>query len=162
MFSVRTATAADVSGIRAIYNYAIKHLIATFDTDEKSLADRQAWLSAHDAAHPVFVAVDQDRVLGWASLSPFSDRLAYARTVETSIYVEPSHLGQGIGTALMQALMTAAREHHHHCVIAKIAGGNNISVRLHQRFGFVVAGTLHQVGWKFDAWHDVLMMECVI
>jgi len=159
---VRQARRDDLPGIRAIYNHAIRELAATFDTEEKSLADRAAWFDAHDDRHPIFVAIDDDMVVGWASLSPFSERSAYARTVENSVYIRIDRWGEGIGGMLMEALMRAAREAEHHVVVAKITGDNEASVRLHRHFGFVEAGALHQVGWKFGRWHDIHIMEAIL
>lgn len=159
---IRRAEQDDLLGILEIYNHAIRELPATFDTEEKTLTEREQWLAHHGDQFPVFVAVDADRVVGWASLSPFSDRLAYARTVENSVYVHPEETGHGIGTLLMAALMDAARTRNYHAVIAKITGANATSIALHRKFGFVDAGVLREVGWKFDRWHDVVFMEALL
>jgi len=159
---IRRAEARDVPGICEIYNSAIRSLTATFDTEEKSLEDRAAWLAAHTGPHPVFVALDGDTVAGWASLSPYISRIAAARTVESSVYLHPEYCGRGLGTQLMATLMPAARDLGHHAVIALITDGNEASVRLHRNFGYVEIGTLREVGWKFERWLDLLIMEAVL
>ncbi len=74
MISVRAATAADVPAITEIYNEAILTTVATFDTEPKSLASQEAWFKAHDERHPILVAEIDGKVIGWASLSVWSDR----------------------------------------------------------------------------------------
>jgi phosphinothricin acetyltransferase len=150
----------DLPGIRAIYNYAIRELPATFDTVEKTAEEREAWLHAHQGRFPVYVAVDDDSlVAGWAALSPYRERAAFLYTVESSVYLHPAYCGQGIGTLLMEALMRAARAQGHHLVIAQIVGDNAASRALHRKFGFTEVGMLREVGWKFQRWHDLLLMQ---
>ncbi len=159
---IRSATRGDLPGVLAIYNYAVRHLPATFEVEERSAEAQEAWFAAHGARHPVLVAEADGHIVGWASLSPFSERTAYDRTVENSVYVHPDHWGRGVGTLLLAALMQAARTAGHHVVVARIVGDNEASIKLHARFGFSVVGSLHEVGWKFHRWHDVLIMEAVL
>jgi len=159
---IRPATRVDLPAILEIYNYAVRELNASFDTVEKTLAEREVWFAAHGERYPVFVAVAKEQVVGWASLSPYSDRPAYGRTVENSVYVHHEHWGRGIGGMLMAALMAVVVTQGFHVVIARIAGGNEASIRLHQRFGFTEVGVMHEAGWKFERWHDVVIMERVI
>lgn len=160
--AVRPATLADLEAIRAIYNEAIRNLPATFDTEEKSREDRERWLNDRSPRHPVLVAIVDGAVAGWGALSPFSDRPAWARTVENAVYVADGWRGRGVGTALLAALVAAARTHGHHTVIARVVGGNAASIRLHERAGFATSGTLREVGWKFGRWHDVVMMQAMV
>ncbi|HYE06444.1 MAG TPA: GNAT family N-acetyltransferase [Planctomycetota bacterium] len=159
---IETATAEHVAGIRAIYNEAIRTLSATFDTEEKSHEDRSRWLAERSERHPVIVALAGGAVVGWGSLAPFSDRPAWGRTVENAVYVADGHRGQGWGDAILAELMLRARAHGHHVVIARIVGGNSASMRLHARHGFELAGTLREVGWKFERWHDVVFMQAMV
>lgn len=159
---LRRATSRDLPGIREIYNHAIRELPATFEVTEKTVADRAAWLRTHGDRYPVFVAVDGDTVLGWASLSPYAAREAYRFTVETSIYLRPDQYGRGLGTRLLATLLDAARAQCYHTAIALITGGNAASIRLHEKFGFTHVGILRQVGWKFDRWHDITIMQALL
>ncbi|MGC8832844.1 MAG: GNAT family N-acetyltransferase [Armatimonadota bacterium] len=159
---VRRAKPEDAEAINEIYNYAVRELSATFHTQERSIEDGRHWLARHNDRYPVFVAEESGAVVGWASLSPYGDRDAYASTVEDSIYVHPEHWGRGIGSALMEVLMETARLLGYHAVIARIAGESEVSIRLHRRFGFEVVGILKEVGWKFDRWHDLWIMEALL
>ena len=96
---IRTAEPGDLEAITEIYNEAILTTTATFDVEPKTLADRRDWFQKHGGRYPILVAVVADRVVGWASLSRFSERSAYDETAETSFYVESSLRGRGIGRA---------------------------------------------------------------
>src|SRR6187402_620229 len=157
---IRPAALTDAGAIAGIYNEAILTTVATFDTEVKDAAERERWLEAHGETHPVLVAEAEDgQVAGWASLTRWSDRKAYDLCAETSFYVLASHQGRGIGRALMTALMAESRRLGFRTLIARIAADSVESIHLHRQFGFSDAGTLRQVGRKFDRWLDVVMMQ---
>ena len=158
---VRHATEEDAARIAGIHNQAVLETIATFDTEPRSLPAQIDWLRRHDERHPVFVADAEGEVIGWSSLSPWSDRRAYADTAEVSVYVEPKHQGQGIGRSLLETTVQAAEEAGLHVLLARIADGNPASLALHSRFGFVPVGVMHQVGHKFGRRIDVHQLERV-
>jgi L-amino acid N-acyltransferase YncA len=101
-------------------------------------------------------------ILGYSSYGSFRGRAGYAHTVEHSVYVSPRAQGRGLGTALLSDLVARARAAGVHAMLACIAGGNARSVRLHERHGFVVNGTLREVGRKFGRWHDLVLMNLII
>src|ERR1700690_3232241 len=101
---IRQALPADVEAITAIYNEAILSTTATFDTEPKTTAERLEWLKAHDERHPIMVAAVEGTIVGWASLSRWSDRPAYDDTAETSFYVHSKYRGRGIGRMLKEAI----------------------------------------------------------
>ena len=158
---IRCAAAADLPAIAAIYNREVRGGVATFDTVEVSLEERRSWLAAHvSPRHPVIVADDAGEVVGWASLSPWSERCAYARAAEVSIYVSPYHQGRGIGGALLGDLIERGRGAGLGVLLARIArAGDGGSRRLHERHGFVHIGTMHRVGEKLGRILDVELFE---
>jgi L-amino acid N-acyltransferase len=158
-FSIRRAELADAGGIAEVYNEAILHTTATFDTEPKSVDDRQAWLRSHDERHPVLVAVLDGKVVGWASLTKWSDRRAYDETAETSFYVHSSCRGRGIGRQLKEAIIEEARRLGFHTLLARVAEGSQESIHLNEAAGFVHVGTLKQVGRKFGRLLDVHIMQ---
>jgi phosphinothricin acetyltransferase len=161
MIMIRPATENDVPAITEIYNEAVLNTTATFDTEVKSVEDRLKWFHAHDDSFPVFVATLHDRVVGWASLSRWSDRCAYDSTAETSLYVHADFRKQGIGKQLMDLLVKEGASIGKHTLIARITHGNEQSIYLHERLGFTVIGTLREVGVKFGKYHDVHMLQLV-
>jgi phosphinothricin acetyltransferase len=156
---IRRATTADLPAITAIYNDAIINSTATFDTDPKSLDDRAAWLASHGERYPVLVAELDGEVVGWSSLSRWSDRRAYDGTAETTFYVSAQHRGRGIGRVLKAAIIDEARRLGFHSLIARVAEGSDASLHLNECFGFRRVGTLKEVGQKFDRLLDVHILQ---
>lgn len=159
MLTVRPATSDDLPAITDIYNQAILTTTATFDTDPKSLPEQQIWFDHHGARYPIFVAASAGAVVGWASLSQWSDRCAYSDTAEISLYVHEAHRGQGVGKALMEAIIAEGQRVGLHTVIARIVSGNEASVRVHRAVGFEPIGVMREVGRKFGQLLDVEMMQ---
>jgi phosphinothricin acetyltransferase len=101
-------------------------------------------------------------VVGFASLSPYRDRPAYATTAETSVYVAADARGQGVGRALLEGIVDTARAHGFHALVARIVGGHEASIRLHESAGFEVVGHEREVGRKFGRWLDVTVAELLL
>jgi L-amino acid N-acyltransferase YncA len=146
----------------AIYNHYVEHDTCTYQTEPETLPERLAWFDRHGPAHPIFVAESGDRMVGWASLSPYNSRHGYRMTVEDSVYLDAGWRGRGLGTALLRELVQAATACGHHTIIAAISAEQAPSVALHQKQGFVMAGRLTQVGHKFGGWLDVVYMQLVL
>lgn len=157
--TIRRAELADASAIAEIYNEAILTTTATFDTEPKSEEERARWLQGHDERHPVLVAEWRGQVVGWASLTAWSERPAYANTAETSFYVHSKYRGRGIGRRLKEAVVEEAVRLHYHTLIARIAEESRESIHLNESAGFVHIGTLKEVGRKFDRWLNVHLMQ---
>jgi L-amino acid N-acyltransferase YncA len=156
---VRLATLDDAEPIRQIYNLEVTTSTATFDLVPRSLEEQRAWLSERSGARAVLVAEAEGEVLGFGSLSPWRDRPAYATTVEDSVYVHRDQQGRGVGRTLLSELITTATAHGFHACMARIVGGHEASIALHQRCGFEVVGTEREVGRKFGRWLDVVVMQ---
>lgn len=159
--SIRPAREEDLPGIFAIYNHAILHSTATFDTEPKDAQAQLCWFQKHRPPYPIFVA-SAPKVLGWASLSEWSERCAYRTTAENSVYVHADAQGQGLGRQLMEAVLKAGKAEGIHTVIARIADQNQASVALHRGLGFETIGVMREVGFKFGKRLDVLMMQLML
>lgn len=159
---IRQAVGGDARAIADIYNHYIRSSTATFDTVEKTAAERREWLSQRGASHPVLVAEDAGRVIGWGALSPWSARPAWGRTCEVAVYLAPDARGAGLGQRMLDALIERASEAGHHALISQIVGENVASLAMTERAGFERVGVLREVGWKFDRWLDVIIMELVL
>lgn len=159
MFLMRPAEPEDLAAITKIYNDAILNTVATFDTKTKTPEEQKEWLAAHDAKHPVLVAEIDGEIVGWASLSRWSDRYAYSDTAEISVYVDEEKRGKGVGTALMDEVLRQGRSAGLHTVLARITSGNEISIRMHEKAGFEHIGVMREVGVKFGNLLDVHMMQ---
>jgi phosphinothricin acetyltransferase len=159
MLSIRPANEADVPRITEIYNEAILNTTATFDTDIKSLDDRLQWFRNHDEKHPVLVAERNGKVIGFASLSEWSDRCAYEGTAEVSVYIDHNYRGQGAGKQLLEVLTLEGEKAGLHNLISRIAGGNLSSIHIHELFGFTHIGVMREAGKKFGKFLDVHFMQ---
>jgi phosphinothricin acetyltransferase len=157
--SVRLARPGDAEAIRSIYNLEVTESTVTFDLVPRTLADQRAWLAQHDGVHPAVVAELDGEVVGFGSLGPYRSRPAYATTVEDSVYVAREHRGRGCGRAILGELARLGTVHGFHAVMARIVGGHEASIRLHQACGFELVGTEREVGRKFGRWLDVVLMQ---
>jgi L-amino acid N-acyltransferase len=156
---IRPAHMDDLPAITDIYNDAILKTTASFDLEPKTLDQQRGWFEAHGAKHPIVVAEEDGFIVGWASLSRFSDRCAYEGTVEDSVYVREDCRGKGIGRALLEAIVAEGRRVGVHTIIARIVGGNDCSIHLHEALGFFTVGVMKETGRKFDQWLDVVIMQ---
>jgi len=161
MLTIRQATLADLGAITAIYNDAILNTVATFDTEPKALDEQRGWFASHDSRYPILVAEADGLVTGWASLSRWSDRCAYADTAEISLYIEEEHRGEGIGRKLLGAILQEGRKAGLHTIIARIVQGNEVSIHLFEDAGFQHIGVMSEVGRKFDMLLDVYLMQMI-
>jgi len=156
---IRRAQISDLDAITAIYNEAILTTTATFDIEPKNISEQTKWFQSHDERHPVLIAVLEGSVVGWASLSKWSERSAYNDTAETSFYVGSGYQNRGIGRKLKEAIIEEARRLQFHTLIAQVAGESEISLHLNESFGFVHIGTLKEVGRKFGKLLDVHILQ---
>jgi phosphinothricin acetyltransferase len=159
MLSTRLVERRDAEAIRAIYNVEVLESTVTFDLVARSFGEQLAWIDEHSGGHPAIVALDDDAVAGFASVSPYRSRPAYAPTVEDSVYVRRDQRGNGVGKLLLTDLVTATRDHGFHSMIARIVGGHDASIALHRACGFAEIGVEREVGRKFGRWLDVVLMQ---
>ena len=160
--TIRRATLEDAAPIADIYNEAILTTTATFDTETKTVEERVNWLQSHDDRHPILVAEVDGKVIGWASITAWSDRPAYDDTAETSFYVHSSQRGRGIGRQLKEAIIQEARRLGYHTLIARITDGSAESLHLNESTGYVRVGTLKEVGRKFGKLLDVHILQKIL
>jgi phosphinothricin acetyltransferase len=160
---IRPAVASDLAGIAAIYDPECERGLNTMMTRARTHEEWVAWLREHEhPRYPVLVATEGEgvgaSVLGWASLSRWSEREGYARTAENSVYVHADAQGKGVGRALMLELLRSGEAQGVRLVIARINNGNEASVRFHESLGFQTIGVMPRCGQKFGRVIDVRIM----
>jgi len=160
MTTIRAAIEADLPTILAIYNDAVVNTAAIWNDDLVDLDNRIAWFRTRTGqGFPVLVAVEGERVLGYASYGDFRAFQGYRFTVENSIYVAGEARGKGAGSALLTALVDAARAQGKHMMVAGIEAGNAVSLRLHEKQGFVETARMPELGFKFGRYLDLVFLQ---
>ena len=154
--TIRRAVDTDLSDIAAIYAHEIANSVATFDLEPPTLSYWEQRLTGGQRGDHLLVAVDaDDDVVGYAYSWSYRPRPAYFLTRETSIYLDPSVRGRGIGRVLYPALLETMAASGVHTAVALVAQPNPASVALHKACGFEHVGSMREVGYKFDQWVDV-------
>ena len=159
---VRPAVEADLPAVRAVYNHYVAHSTCTFQLDPDTDADRRRWFRDRSPAHPVIVAELAGEVVGWAALSGWNPRAAYARTAEVSVYVRHDCHRRGVGRALVADLVGRATALGHHTLVGAVCTEHPASLGLLEGFGFRPTGTLQELGWKFGRWLDVAYLQLLL
>lgn len=155
--TIRPAERRDVPALLEIYNYEVEHGVATLDLHPRTLPEWEEWFSEHQTpSHFILVAEADGKPAGFASLSEYRQKEAYSSTAELSVYISPDHRRQGIASALMEAVLSRARESADlHSVVSVITAGNEASEKLHAKFGFRFCGTMQEVGFKHGKYQDI-------
>jgi L-amino acid N-acyltransferase YncA len=139
-----------------VYRLGIATGNATFETD---LPTWDRFIAARLPEHR-FVALDTgERVIGWIACGRVSDRCVYAGVVEHSIYVHPDARGQGVGRALLEALIASTEQAGIWTIQSGVFPENTVSLVLHTACGFRIIGTRERVGKHHGTWRDVLLIE---
>jgi phosphinothricin acetyltransferase len=155
--TTRAAARADADAICAIYNAGIAGRQATFETRPRTTADVLGW---YDAGLPFLVAVDDaGGVVGWARVSPYSDRCVYQGVGEHGVYVDPGSRGQGIGRHLLEALSAAAEAAGFHKLTSRVFTTNGASLAVHRAAGFYEVGVQPRHGRLEGEWKDCVLVE---
>ncbi len=159
--TLRVARAADVAAITAIYRPAVLQGTASFELeppDESEMLHR--FEAVTGAGYPYYVAMLDDRVVGYGYVNAYRTRPAYRFTVEDSLYIAPEAQGKGVGTLLLKALIDASTAKGYRLMVAVIGDSRNqASIIVHRNAGFTFCGTIHSVGYKFGRWLDSVIME---
>lgn len=161
-YTIRPATAADLPNIREIYNHYVLNSSVTFDEKPLTLlALGKKFAASEKLAMPYLVAENpRGNLLGVAWVFPWQGNTAARRVVELSIYLGPAATGKGLGKALLEKLLDAAKDSGIREVIAVIADrGADASIQMHKKFGFKEIGRMGKVGYKFDRWLGTVMLQ---
>jgi phosphinothricin acetyltransferase len=161
--TLRDATEADLPAILDIYNDAILTTTSVYSEKPHTLEMRQAWFNERkQAGFPVIAAVQDDKIVGFATYGHFRVWPCYRFTVEHSLYVHCDSRGQGISKLLLNEVIDHARKAGKHAMIAGVDSENDISLKLHLQFGFEQVARFKEVGYKFDRWLDLIFLELML
>lgn len=159
--SIRRGVADDLPELTGIYNHYVRETAITFDLASFEVEERRPWFEGFAATgrHQLFVAEREARLLGYACSHRFRAKGAYDGSVETTVYLDPTAVGEGLGSRLYAALFDALAGEDVHRALAGITLPNAASVALHEHFGFTPIGVFREVGHKFDRYWDVEWYE---
>jgi len=163
MINIRNATENDLQPMLDIYNEIIMNTTAIFQYDPHTLEQRKEWFAQKKKEnYPVFVAEENNMIVGFSTFGQFRNWQAYKYSVENSVYIKADQRGKGIGKLLLQPLIDAAKQMRLHTIIAGIVADNEASMALHQKFGFVEVAHFKEVGYKFDKWLDLKFLQLML
>lgn len=152
---IRTLTESDWPAVAAIYEEGIATRLATFETATPAWAD---WDRTHLDDRRL-VADEDGEVLGWAALSPVSERCVYRGVAEVSVYVAERARGRGIGRALLERIARDAESAGIWTLQAGVFPENRASLALHHGCGFRTVGIRERIGRLDGTWRDVVLLE---
>ena len=153
--AVEEMTASDWPAVADIYRRGLDTGHASFETEVPAY---EAWDRGHLERPRLVARVDGD-VVGWAALSPVSDRCVYGGVAEDGVYVAAAATGRGIGRSLLSELVRRAEDEGIWTIQAGLFPENGASLALHERCGFRVVGRRERLGKHRGAWRDVLLVE---
>jgi phosphinothricin acetyltransferase len=161
--AVRAAGPADLGVIRAIYNQGIEDRVATLDAEPKSEGEIAEWYRERvGVRYCVLVAQRNERIVGWASLNPYSHRCAYAGVADLSVYVERGARHGGVGRTLLRSLEAHARLNDFHKIVLFALARNAAGLRLYSGSGYRKVGTFDEQGRLDGRFEDVVVMEKIL
>jgi phosphinothricin acetyltransferase len=158
---IRPSADSDIPSISAIYAHAVTHGTASFELTPPSEAEMMSRRAAIlDGGYPYLVAERGAEILGYAYAGAYRTRPAYRSTVEDSIYVSPAAQGQGVGRALLSALIEECEKRDFRLMVAVIGDEDSHgSIGLHRGLGFELVGILKGIGYKHGRWLSTVLMQ---
>lgn len=161
---VTCTLAAHGAAILDILNEQIRTSKALYEYVERTPDSIASWFQVKQAKNYPVIGVEDESgaLMGFATYGVFRERPAYKYTVEHSVYVHQDHRGKGLGLALMERLIEAARAQDLHVMVGGIDATNAVSIAMHEKLGFVLAGTIRESGFKFGAWLDLAFYQLTL
>lgn len=154
------AGARHAKGILAVWNPVIRETAITFNALEKEENELVRMIVTRaDAGHGFFVAEEEGQVLGFATYSQFRGGVGYARAMEHTVILGPEARGKGLGRQLMETLEEHARVRDVHSMIGGVSAENEDGIAFHTAIGYAEVARVPEVGWKFDRWMDLVLMQ---
>jgi len=159
LYSIRFAKESDAEEILGIYSFYIENTAVSFETVVPTVEEFRRRISKTAVFYPYIVIELDGKIIAYAYAAKHKERDAYRYNVETSVYIGHKFHGKKIGTALYTAIFEIARAQGIYNAYANITLPNDKSTKFHIAMGFTIIGIMHNTGYKFDEWHDVVCME---
>jgi L-amino acid N-acyltransferase len=152
------------AAILAIFNDAIANSTALYDYKPRTMDSMVGWFDAKSRGNFPVIGVEdeQGQLMGFASYGAFRAWPAYKYTIEHSVYVDARFRGQGVGRALLGAVILAAEQQDYHVMVGGIDAANAVSIKLHESLGFTACGIVRHAGFKFGRWLDLAFYQLIL
>lgn len=160
---IRNVKVEDAKEIVDIYNHYILNTNVTFEVEALASGEMAKRIEKKIKDNPWIVYEEDNKILGYAYVGEFRERIAYKFTKEVTIYLDKSVVRRGIGTKLMEALIERCKiEYDIHTLISVVTVPNPSSISIHKKFGFERVGYFKEVGFKDNKWLDVEYLQLMI
>ncbi len=157
---IRPAAARDAAEVAKIWNKVIRDSAITFNSVEKTESELvRLFITKAEQGHGFFVAEEEGAVLGFATYGQFRGGAGYARTMEHTVILGDKARGRGLGRELMGVVEDHARDGGAHSIFAGVSAENEDGISFHAAMGYNEVARLSEVGWKFDRWIDLVLMQ---
>ncbi len=152
----------NLQSIVDILNYYVKNDACIFQVEPYTFDEIEKKFEIIQATYPIFIEEKDNKVIGFSYGARWCDKPAYAKSVETTIYIHPDYLHAGIGEPLYRKLIETLTQMNFHLLVAGMTMPNLGSQRLHEKLGFERVGEFKEAGMKFGKWHNVGFWQMVI
>jgi phosphinothricin acetyltransferase len=159
---IRNALIKDIKQITDIYNFYILNTTVSFEKTPVSNEMMEERISQTQTKYPWIVLEEEGQINGYAYATEWKPRGAYRHSVESTVYIRDGMSGNGYGTLLYEALIYQLQKLNVHTIIGGIAQPNQVSIALHEKFGFKKVAHFKEVGYKFDKWVDVAYWQLIL
>jgi L-amino acid N-acyltransferase len=157
---IRPAAARDAAEVAKIWNAVIRDTAITFNSVEKTESELvRLFITKAEQGHGFFVVEEEGAILGFATYGQFRGGMGYARCMEHTIILGEAARGRGLGRALMEVVEDHARAGGAHSIFAGVSAENEPGVAFHSAMGYREVARLSEVGWKFDRWMDLVLLQ---
>ncbi|MGN7299448.1 arsinothricin resistance N-acetyltransferase ArsN1 family A [Ferdinandcohnia sp. SAFN-114] len=161
-FRTRLASINDLESILNIYNQGIEDRIATLEENQKDIEYMTEWFNNHNGRFAVLLIENNDEIVGWGSLNPYSNRCAYAGVTDLSIYIRRDYRGRGVGSLLLKEIECTAILHQFHKIVLFTFPFNNLGQGLYRKNGYREVGVFKNQGKLDGRFVDVMIMEKIL
>lgn len=160
--TVRAATLSDLPAIVEIYNEGVEDGVATCDLSFTTPAERRAWFESHSGRYRIWVAVSEEDVVGWISLSPYDAKPCFSQTGTLSTYVRRSWRRKRVASALRAHLVEEAPGLGFHTLVSRIWANNPQSIAMARKFGWEQVGHMRDLVYKDGAFVDCVFFQKIL
>jgi L-amino acid N-acyltransferase YncA len=160
-FTVRSVRPEDKAGIVDIFNYYVENTFAAYP-EQKVPQEFFGMLLQLSKGYPFYVAEAEGRVVGYGLLRPHAPFGTFRRTAELTCFIAPECTGKGIGTAVLDRLVSDAKAAGIETILASVSSENTGSIHFHKKYGFAECGSFRKVGKKFGKDFDEVWLQLLV